>query len=230
MKNLRGLVVKLVIGSFSLAALLGIIALLAGGDLDGTPGKVLFTTLVVGVESVAVLCYLSAAGARFAVIGLLGGLVSLVPFGISLWLIWLEPDTSGDWIWKASLTGLTLAASLAQACLVLAASRSSKRGVGPVLRATLLAIAVVAGMVIGPILFESGESETYWRLFGVIAILDVLGTVTVAALSRFGTNDDNPDAPVSLDPAQQARVLELARRRGTTPQQVIHDALDRLPD
>ncbi len=39
MKNLRGLVTKLVIGSFSTAALLGIAALLLGDDIGGTRSR-----------------------------------------------------------------------------------------------------------------------------------------------------------------------------------------------
>ena len=61
MKGFRRIVVILVIGSFSVAALLGIIALLGGGELGETEGKVLLTTVIVGVESIAVLCYLAVA-------------------------------------------------------------------------------------------------------------------------------------------------------------------------
>ena len=88
MKDLRRLVVTLVIGSFSVAALLGIIALLGGGELGETEGRVLLTTVIVGVESIAVLCYLAVAGKRSALVGLAGGVVSLVPFSLALWLTW----------------------------------------------------------------------------------------------------------------------------------------------
>ena len=36
-------------------------------------------------------------------------------------------------------------------------------------------------MVILPIVTESGMSGEYWRVFGIVAILDVLGTVVLTA-------------------------------------------------
>src|SRR5690606_7548671 len=70
MKGLRSVGVKVVVGSFSLAALLGILALLGGGSFSETQGRVLLPTVIVGVESVAVLCYLSVGGTRRAAVGL----------------------------------------------------------------------------------------------------------------------------------------------------------------
>src|SRR5215207_2167441 len=98
MNNLRGIVVKIVIASFSLAALLGIVALLGGGEFGDTESKILLTTVIVGVESVAVLCYLSIAERPTAWVGALGGLVSLVPFLLALLLAWdVIDDQDGVW-------------------------------------------------------------------------------------------------------------------------------------
>lgn len=230
MKDVRRIVVKLVIGSFSLAALLGIIALLAGGDMDGTQGHVLTTTLLVGAESIAVLCYLSTAGTKYVPLGLAGALVSAVPFGISLWLVWAEPGNFDNWVWKTSAVGVTIAASIAQACLLLAVARGVQR-VRTMLVATLLAIGVVAGMIVVPIVAENGVDEgAYWRIFGIIAILDVLGTITVAALARFGgPRDDAALALPLLSPAVEARLIAFASRRGVTPSELVDRALDNMP-
>ena len=88
MKDMRKFVVRLVIGSFSIAAILGIVALLGGGDFGDTQGRVLLTTVIVGVESIAVLCYLAVTGRPTAIVGIVGGIVSLVPFGLALWMTW----------------------------------------------------------------------------------------------------------------------------------------------
>ena len=61
---IRRAIVRTTIGSFSLAALMGIIALLGGGHFGATQGRVLLTTLLVGVVSIAVLCFLVTAGRR----------------------------------------------------------------------------------------------------------------------------------------------------------------------
>ena len=70
---IRRWIVRTTIGSFSLAALLGIVALLGGGEFGETEGQILLTTLLVGVVSIAVLCYLATAGRRSQPLGIAGG-------------------------------------------------------------------------------------------------------------------------------------------------------------
>src|SRR5688500_8959512 len=142
MKDFRRLVITLVIGSFSVAALLGIIALLGGGDLGETEGRVLLTTVIVGAESIAVLCYLAVAGSRAALVGLAGGLVSLVPFALALWFTWSESDSQS--LWDVLGVSVTIAATLAHACLLLALDRGRLR---MLLAATLVTMAIVAAMI-----------------------------------------------------------------------------------
>lgn len=228
--QIRRVVLALVIGSFSIAALMGILVLLTGGAFGEAQGRVLLTTVIVGVESVAALCYLAVAGRRTAVVGALGGLVSLVPFGLAVWLTWggSEPDD----LWRIFGVSLTIAASLAQACLLLAIGDRPR--LRPWVLATLVAIAIVAGMLIAVILDGSGLDETFWRIFGVVAILDVLGTLVLAALGAFGRRETAPGPVPGPPPARQAgvlsppieaRLVEAARRRGVTPDQIVREAL-----
>ena len=74
----RRAILALVIGSFSIAALMGVVALLSG-DFDETQGKVLLTTLVVGCASICVLCYLATGGTPYQFVGLVGGVAVVVP-------------------------------------------------------------------------------------------------------------------------------------------------------
>ena len=77
---IRKVIVRVTIGSFSLAALLGIIALLRGGEFGQTQFRVLLTTLLVGVVSIAVLCYLATAGRPSQPVGVAGGVIVLFPW------------------------------------------------------------------------------------------------------------------------------------------------------
>jgi hypothetical protein len=223
MKGLRGTVVKIVIGSFSLAALLGIIALLGGGDFGETEGKILLTTVIVGVESVAVLCYLTLAGRPVAWIGILGGVVSVDPFVLALLLTWEAIDGDSA-LGKAFGVGAVLAASLAQVCLLLALVGRDR--IGRALIATLVAIAVVAGMLSIAIINGDDLGGTYWRAFGVVAILDVLGTVVLSALAAFGRGRPARGEPDLLTPAVESRVIDAAAKRGLSPSELVSQALD----
>jgi hypothetical protein len=222
MKDLRGIVVKIVIGSFSLAALLGIIALLGGGDFGETEAKILLTTVIVGVESVAVLCYLSLAERPTAWIGALGGLVSLVPFVLALLLTW-EAIDDRDAFWQTFGVGITIAASIAQVCLLLALVE--RKRIGGALAATLVSIAVVAVMISIAIVNGEDLGDFYWRSFGVVAILDVLGTVVLSALAAFGRGRPQGE-PDLLTAAVESRIVDAAAKRGMSPSQLVSEALD----
>jgi len=221
MKDFRRLVITLVIGSFSIAALLGIIALLGGGDLGETEGRVLLTTVIVGAESIAVLCYLAVAGKRAALVGLAGGLVSLVPFSVALWFTWSESDSQP--LWDVFGVSVTIAATIAQACLLLAVDRGRRAAL---LAATLVAMGIVAAMISNAIVNGENLDDLYWRSFGVVAILDVLGTVVFAALGIFKQRGKAEGEPDLMTPALESRVLDAARSRGVSPTQLITDALD----
>lgn len=225
MKDLRKLVIWLVIGSFSIAALMGIIALLGGGNFGDTEAKILLTTVIVGVESIAVLCYLSVAGRSTAIVGILGGLVSLVPFGLALWLTWFEFDSlDNEGVWQTFGVGVTIAASIAQACLLLAMAESKK--FGWLLISTLASIVIVAGMISLAIVDGADLGDGFWRTFGVVAILDVLGTVVIAAMKAFGRDKQPEGEPALLTTAIESRIATAAKERGVSPATLITDALD----
>jgi len=226
MRDLRRAVVNSIIGSFSLAALVGIVALLGGGSFGQTEGRILLTTLIVGLQSVAALCYLSLSGHRLAPVGVAGGVVSVVASGLALVLTW-GGDSEGAV--RAFGVAVTIAASLAQASLLLALA--GRERVDALLGATLAAITIVALLVLVPILDVGDPGGGFARVLGVLAILDVLGTVLVSATALFGrgrtpgprTSDTEPRL---LSPALEVRLRDAARDRGTSPSQLISDALD----
>ena len=230
MKDLRSIVVRLVVVSFSVAALLGIAALLGADVLGETGARVLGTTCVVGVESIAVLCYLAVGGTRRQMLGVAGGLISLVPFGIMLWLIWAG-EFDLDITLRVFGVGLTTAASLAQACLLAAVADQPRPRVKPLLTATFAAMVVLAVMIVIPIVSASDPGDWYWRVLGIVAILDVLGTILVIALQKFsGASSTSVPEPSVITTAAESRLADAAHKRGTTPSALLDELLDRLPE
>lgn len=203
------MIVRLTIGSFSVAALLGVVALLGGGAFGRTEGRVLLTTLLVGVASVAVLCYLATGGTPFQAVGVAGGVVVVVPVVTALALIWgdLGPDPD-DLVGRTFGVGTTVSATLAQASLLLVLGGRARSAVRWLLAGTLVLAAVLAVGLSVILVVQDDPPGPVLRGLGVVAILDVLGTVVVSALSRFG---DRPDrVAVSISEEVAAR-LDAAR-------------------
>lgn len=237
-ESVRRLVVTTTIGSFSVAALLGVLALLGGGDFGGGQARVLLTTLAVGVSSLAVLCYLSTGQTPYQRVGVVGGIVVLVPLLTSLALIWGDDAFDGGvGLWRTFGIGLVLAATLAQASLLLVLT-----GARESLRALLVATLVLAGLlaVLVSAAILGAEDDGLWRPIGIVAILDVLGTVVAIALGAFGrvtgrvagrdgdVSDRTPTSrTVVLDDRIAEALDERARRTGRAREDLVAEALAR---
>ncbi|NYD40848.1 ribbon-helix-helix domain-containing protein [Nocardioides panaciterrulae] len=229
--SLRTLIVRLTIGSFSLAALLGVVALLGGGAFGSIEGRILLTTLLVGVVSVAVLCHLLSVGTRYRAVGIAGIVAALVPLVSGLFLVWYdyENDVPAA-LGRTFGVGATVAVTLAQASLLLAVGAAA----GPVVRRilfTTLALAAVLALQVSALILGQEPHAPYLRLMGVVAILDVLGTVVVAALARFGAAGRAPRpvpvrTTVALPPDLLARARERADATGRSTGEVVAAAVE----
>jgi hypothetical protein len=221
------MIVRITILSFSVAALMGVVALLSGGEFGEPEAKVLLTTLLVGVASVAVLCYLATAGQRFQPVGVAGGATVLVPFVTGLVMIWGNVDEDVPlWLARTFGVGAIAAATLAQASLLLAIGWQGRPLVRRLLTGTLIFAIALAGLTSALVLgTEPGGS--YFRLLGVVAILDVLGTVVVAALARFGAEPTSAIARAGLAvPADLlSEVDAYAAQAGLTREEAVAAAL-----
>ena len=225
---IRKAIVRVTIGSFSLAAILGIIALLRGGEFGQTQFRVLLTTLLVGVVSIAVLCYLATAGRPSQPVGVAGGVVVLVPLVTALLMIWGDVENGpAEAVLRTFGIGTAIATTLAQASLLLTLGERGRPGVRRILLGTLALAAVLAAMVSALIAgLEPAEGGYYHRLLGVVAILDVLGTVVVAALVKFGGGDRERVHPeVHLPPDLAESVAELGARSGQGSDEVVAAAV-----
>jgi len=224
----RKVIVRVTIGSFSLAALLGIIALLRGGEFGQTQTRVLLTTLLVGVVSIAVLCYLATVGRPSQPVGVAGGVVVLVPLVTALLMIWGDVENGpSEAVLKTFGIGTAVAATLAQASLLLTLGERARPGVRRILVGTLALAAVLAAMASALILgYEPQEGGYYHRILGVVAILDVLGTVVIAALIKLGGGDlEGARAQIRLPPDLAESVAELATKSGQTSDEVVAAAV-----
>ena len=225
MPDLRRLTLFLTIGSFSIAALLGVLALLSGGEFGEGEAQVLVTTVCVGVASVLALCYLATADRRFQLVGVLGGITTAPTLLVALLLTWTDVS-DGEGIWQAFGIGSVASLTLAQAALLLVVADRAAPYVRTLLAGTLAAAAWVA-LHVSALIFEVDAGDGSLRLLGVIAILDVLGTVAVPALARFGGASANQTWELRLEVPAELVPLVVARARttGREPEAVVREAL-----
>lgn len=229
MSKLQKLALRLTILAFGVAAAMGIGALLIGefGELQG---RVLLTTLSVGLLSLAVLCYLAPQQRLFVILGIAGFITALVTLGLALYLIW------GEGIWEdVSLTEVIfeyfgimaiVSATIAQICMLAAMVSSAKPFTKWVFRFTVLAAIVFAGMAITLILSETTDAEWFVRTMGVVAILDAFGTVTLIAVRLFTGSPQSASSKATINPYTHRLIAEAAADRGVTPQQILDQAIN----
>jgi hypothetical protein len=219
----------LTIGSFSVAALMGIAALLGGGDFGEGEGKVLLTTLIVGSASICMLCSLATSGSRWAPVGAVGAIAALVPTVTALHLVWRDWDDVPDGELKLFGVGVVIAVTLAQICLLLslAGARESLR----IVLWSTVALAGVVAVIVSGMIVEAIDADNVWRVLGVAAILDVLGTLVTIALAKFGNHEQpasrNGELQVTLGADQAAALDVVARRTGRTADHLVAEAVDR---
>jgi F0F1-type ATP synthase assembly protein I len=226
----RRWIVRITIGSFSVAALMGIAALLGGGDFGETEGRILLTTLVVGVVSIAVLCYLATAGRPSQPVGVAGGVTAMVPFVTGLVMIWGDLQNGpGEGLLRTFGVGAIVAATLAQVCLLLALGEKAGLLARRLLLGTIALAALVAVLTSMLVLGYDPGGDGFYRALGVVAILDVLGTVVGAALMKFGPNGSSDDraGSIALPPDLEARLARHAAATGQPRDEVVAVALDR---
>lgn len=233
--RLRRIVVGVIIGSFGLAALGGIVVLL-GGDLGSDAGRVLGTTAIVGAFSVAVLCCLSLLGRRARLFGAIGAVVSTLAAALCIVMLWLQPGYSapGEVLWKLTWSAVEVSAAFALASLLLLLADRRRPAVRVGLVVTLALFAILLIMSILLIWSTSLGSDVYSRAMGIVAILAALGAVVVPVLSLLmpdvprGAHLAAETSPASLAiaPALAYRIAAEAAKRGVTPEELVAPVLE----
>ena len=225
--SVRRLVVRVTIGSFAIAALAGITVLLVPGRFGGVQGHILMTTLVVGVTSVLMLCHLSIGDTTYRWVGVVGGVAAVTSAACAVDMVWAQGqrDPGQGLVRTFGVSGIA-ALTLAQFSLLLAVAGRRRGVVARLLSLTLAAGTALAGLLIAAVLgWSPGDGAA--RLIGIIAILDVLGTVVVIALGVFG-RDRAPAAgrlSVELPESLSTRLRACAEATGQDPAELAVEAV-----
>jgi uncharacterized Tic20 family protein len=181
----RSYFIKALLASLLATGIIGIWVLLAGtfGEVEG---KILLSTFLFGGYSVLSLCCLAIADRPYGLLAVAGIMLSSIALVIGLVLVWLLGNIDFEGIgnfFKAYFVFEVAAVAVAHASLVLLLS--GKKPNVAVLGTTLGCISIVALMIIFPVLTSFDDlSDVYWRLLGVFAIVDVIGTIISATLAK----------------------------------------------
>ncbi|MEQ1737683.1 MAG: hypothetical protein ABL886_14920 [Rhodoglobus sp.] len=239
LKDLRRIAIVFILVSLSLAALVGIVTLLTG-SFGEVQGKIMLTTLLVAGFSITALCHLAVVGRALRIVGFAGIAMSAFALAAGTVLIWGafdNWDTAWENVLKAFAVFGVLAVSLAHANLLLLLEERKS----PLLRVGLFVtvglIALLAVLILLPILTDGNipdDNESYWRFMGVVAILDVLGTIVLPVLARFGRfaqgGDQVATVMVRLHGDAAAKVQRIAASTGATTSDVVESAMAALDD
>ncbi|NLG63618.1 MAG: hypothetical protein GX539_15375 [Candidatus Cloacimonetes bacterium] len=217
---LRRIVVGLIIASFGLAAVLGIIVLL-GFPLGDSTGRVLLTTAIVGLFSVGVLCCASLLGRRTQVFGIIGAVVTALTGAFIVWMIWADFFHFEDVFFRAMWTGVAASAGFALSSLLLLLVDRRR----PVVRVTLWITLILIGLLFVLTMFSVWIPEFDWdnliRVYGILAILVALGAIVVPVLSLL-----LPDTSRAALPHELAeRLVAEAAAQGITVEQLVAPVL-----
>lgn len=169
--------------SLSISALIGIFLFLFGkfGEIEA---KLLITTLTIGFYSLTGLCCSVLYERRKSIpLALSGIMISIIGFLFTILVIWGVINLKNSW--KPMTIFIILTISFAHSSL-LSLIKSEKRLVNTILLTTIIFIFIVALMLINLVLDEirMRNGELYYRLLGVFAILDVLGTIIIPILNK----------------------------------------------
>ena len=225
--DVRRAVLAVTISSFSIAALMGIGALLGAGGFGETSVRVLLTTVVVGCGSVVTLCCLVAVGGRFNVIGVSGFLLALTTVGLGLLMTWSPSEELVENLLQTFGVAVAASVTMAQVCLVVGLA-GARRSLAPVMWATVALALVVFSMVSSLITGYDDPADGFFRTLGIVGILDVLGTLVTIAVGVFGRDDRG--VTVVLPPGIAARVRAESAVTGRTVPQLVDEALGRYFD
>lgn len=246
LKGVRRTAIWTVIVSLVVAAGIGIFTIVSG-EFGETQSKVLLTTLAVAAFAILALCHLAIINRDVRIVGWVGIGTSVLAFAAAATLIWWNWDLFGYGdngvymtLTKVFAISTLAAVSFAHANLMLLLATTPLRWLRIALDLNLVLIGLVPLLVIPVILTDSAFppqslADVYWRFFGVILILDALGTVALPVTSlivrtqRRAAGLDNA-TPESLDVTLRGDVAqwvaEQAKATSSTPLGVIESLVN----
>lgn len=186
--GLKPVLVRGLLACLSLTALLGVYAVLTA-SFDETGARVLSSTLLTGLYCMFCLADVSVLDTRYRTVGTVGISAASTALVQGLFLIWsIGDELPGDTLWliaRGFLLTAVVAFALAHASLLLRLDIAATTAAARIRTGTLLLLGTVASVLGATVVHpELAASGAYWRLLGVLGILDVLGTVCLPVLAR----------------------------------------------
>lgn len=186
-KRLETIFLRTLIVAIAIAAFIAIGLFLFGsfGDLEI---RILITTLSLGGFSLTALCssriYNKPQLQGFSLTGMAVSVIGFILMVVFVWEIW---DT--DWSWRITADFIILSVALAHISLLLLIEPQTIL-INWVRNITFVCIGIVSLMLMWGIYNEFENGEFFFRILGVFAIMDVLGTILVPVLNKI-SNDDS---------------------------------------
>lgn len=247
LKGVRRVAIWTIIVSLVVAAGIGI-ATIVSGDFGELQGKVLLTTLAVAAFAILALCHLAIINKNVRIVGWIGIGTSVLAFisaAILIWWPWDYSVYSGpndlNMVINKVFTISTLAAvSFAHANLMLLLASTPIRWMRIALDLNLVLIGLVP-LIVFPVILTDGTfppqslADVYWRFFGVVLILDALGTVALPITSLImksqrhatASGGQSSDAvTIALRGDVATWVTERAESMKSTPLAVVESLVD----
>ncbi|GAA1705254.1 hypothetical protein GCM10009808_24020 [Microbacterium sediminicola] len=220
--RVRTALVVVIVVSYSIAAVAGILVLLGGSEGEFV-WKILSTTAIVGAFSVATLACVALWGRAAQLFGAIGVAVTVASAALAITLVWLDRD-AGETVSRLLVTGILLSAAWALASLLLLLVTRQRPAVRWGLVATLAVIAVMTLIAVLGVWWDDLSGwEDYPRILGVFGILAALGVVVVPVLALL--MPDTPRESAGLPPALAAQLTAAAARRGITVDELVAPVL-----
>lgn len=246
LKGVRRVAIWTIIVSLVIAAGIGI-ATIVSGEFGEIQSKVLLTTLAVAAFAILALCHLAIITRDVRIVGWIGIGTSVLAFISATILIWWNWETLGYQgqnsiylsITKTFAISTLAAVSFAHANLMLLLATTPIRWMRIALDLNLVLIGLVPLIVI-PVILTDGNfppqslADVYWRFFGVVLILDALGTVALPITSLIlrsqrraaGLETTTVDSvTLTLRGATAEWVLATAKSSNTSPLDVVEAAV-----
>jgi hypothetical protein len=211
--RVRPLMLRVIIGSLITAAAVSIFSI-AVSDFNDTSGKLVGTAFLFFFLALFSWYDAEVSARRSERFALLSFVVSLYLFVAGLAKLWVANASEGyGYDFLGGFVGFLALAFVARAALLHAhlvlntAERFPSAVINAVTKVTLALVLILTVQLSIPVLFSPADlGDLYWRIVGVAAILDVLGTVLIPlgyALFRQTT------APVTLGAITSADITPM---------------------
>ena len=215
--------VIVIIASFSIAAIAGIIVLFV--DINTDPAyQVLASTALTGAFSVAVFCGAVLIGKRWQAFGWVAVTVATLTLGWCFRLVWGDPSLDEP-TFEVTATACTITAALSASSLLLLLAEHRVRAVRVGLFITLALIGVGVVMILLPTWhLQPNDFDSYFRIMGIVWILAALGVVVLPVLSLALRNTRPASSEATntpLSPASIRHVETVAHNAGISPDELI---------